>query len=50
MTSEFINVPDWFSWENQGAGIAVTDLDNDGQPELIVFMVDNAQGKNEGAV
>ena len=48
MTSEFIKVPDWLFWENQGAGIAVTDLDNDGQPELIVFMVDNAQGKNEG--
>ena len=32
---------DWFSWENQGAGIEVADLDGDGRPELIVFQVDN---------
>jgi hypothetical protein len=29
MANGFIAVPDWFSWENQGAGIAVTDLDGD---------------------
>ncbi len=44
MADGFINVPDWFSWENQGAGIAVTDLDGDQRPELIVFMIDDPQG------
>jgi hypothetical protein len=40
----WIDIPDWFSWENQGAGIAVADLDNDGKQELIVVMVDNPGG------
>ena len=44
----WIQIPDWFSWENQGAGIAVADLDGDNQPELIVFMIDNPPGKNQG--
>ena len=44
----WIDVPDWFSFENQGAGVAVTDLDGDGHPELIVFMIDNPAGKNQG--
>jgi len=39
-------VPDWFFWENQGAGIAVADLDGDGRPELLVFAVDNPAGEN----
>jgi hypothetical protein len=34
-------VPDWFSWENQGAGIPVVDVDGDGQLELVVLLVDN---------
>jgi len=41
-------VPDWFSFENQGAGVAVADLDGDGRPELIVFMIDNPAGQNQG--
>jgi len=44
----WIDIPDWFSWENQGAGIAVADLDNDGKQELIVVMVDNPGGLNRG--
>jgi hypothetical protein len=44
----WIDVPDWFSFENQGAGVAVTDLDGDGRPELIVFMIDNPAGQNQG--
>ncbi|WP_306216234.1 galactose oxidase-like domain-containing protein [Actinoplanes sp. RD1] len=39
-------VPDWFMWENQGAGIAVADLDGDGRPELLVLAVDNPAGAN----
>jgi hypothetical protein len=45
---EWIAIPDWFPFENQHGSIAVADLDQDGQPELIVFMVDNPPGKNEG--
>ncbi|MEE2031886.1 galactose oxidase-like domain-containing protein [Rhodococcus chondri] len=44
----WVAVPDWYGWENQGAGIAVTDLDGDGRPELIVFAVDNPAGENAG--
>lgn len=41
-------IPDWFSAENQGAGIAVADLSGNGRPDLIVFMIDNPVGKNRG--
>jgi hypothetical protein len=41
-------VPDWFAWENQGAGIAVADINGNGQLDLIVFQIDNPAGKNEG--
>src|SRR6266702_3728219 len=46
--SNWIAVPDWFSWKNQGAGIAVADLDGDGRPELIVFQIDNPPEQNAG--
>ncbi|MGH3791216.1 MAG: FG-GAP-like repeat-containing protein, partial [Pseudonocardiaceae bacterium] len=39
-------VPDWRFWENQGAGIAVADLDGDGTAELVVLAVDNPVGQN----
>ncbi len=39
---------DWFSRLNQGAGLAVTDLDNNGRPELVVFQIDNPTGENGG--
>ncbi len=41
MPTSFLPVPDWFSWENQDVGLAVTDLDNDGHLDLIVFQIDN---------
>jgi hypothetical protein len=44
----WIDVPDWFSWENQGAGITVTPRDAQGRCHLIVFMVDNPPGPNRG--
>jgi hypothetical protein len=44
----WIPIPDWFSWENQFGGITVADLDGDGNPELIVMMIDNPPGQNRG--
>ena len=45
--SPWTSVPDWFGWENAGAGVAVGDLDGDGVPELLVLVVDSAVGKND---
>ena len=28
--TQWMDVPDWFSWENQGAGIAIADVTGDG--------------------
>lgn len=44
----WLDVPDWFSFENQGAGIAVADIDKDGKQDLIIFMIDNPPGQNSG--
>lgn len=41
-------IPGWFGSENQGGGIAVADIDNDGRPELIVYHLDNPVGENTG--
>ena len=46
--SEIKSVPGWFGNENQGAGIAVADINGNGQPELVVFHVDNPAGENQG--
>jgi galactose oxidase len=44
----WIDVPNWFSWENQGGGIAVTPADAQGRRNLVVFMIDNPPGRNRG--
>jgi hypothetical protein len=44
----WIDVPFWFSWENQGAAIAVADLNGNGRPDLVVFTADNPPGLNRG--
>ncbi len=43
----WIDVPDWFSWENQGAGVAVIDLENSGNTDLLIFQIDNAVEQNQ---
>jgi hypothetical protein len=45
--SEWFEV-DWFSWFNEGAGIAFSDLDGNGRPELIVFQIDDPPQENAG--
>ena len=46
-------MPGWFSWENQGAGVAVADLAG-GSRGLVVMQIDNApavgtaSGQNQG--
>ncbi len=44
----WLAIPDWFSWETQGAGLAVGDVTGSGRPDLIVFMIDNGRGVNRG--
>jgi hypothetical protein len=46
--SPWLAVPDWFSWEDEGAAVAVADLAGDGQQDLFVFMVDCPPGQNNG--
>src|SRR5664279_609513 len=48
MANEFVPIPDWFSIDNQGAGIAVADLTGTGNQDVIVLAVDNSEGKNRG--
>ncbi|MCL1470063.1 galactose oxidase-like domain-containing protein [Argonema antarcticum] len=48
MATDLIPVPNWFSWENQGADIAIADIDGDGRPDLIIFQIDNPPGANRG--
>ena len=40
------DVPDWFSWENDGGGIAVGDFTGTGQHDLVVFKIDAPPGAN----
>ena len=41
-------VPGWFGAENQGAGIAMADINGSGRPDFVVFHVDNPGGENHG--
>jgi hypothetical protein len=48
MQTDFTAVPDWFAWENAGASVAVTDIDGDGRPDVVLLMVDDPPGQNGG--
>ncbi|MCU7725230.1 matrixin family metalloprotease [Actinoplanes sp. KI2] len=41
-------VPGWFGAEDQGAGVAIGDVNGSGRPDLLVFHVDNPDGENFG--
>src|SRR6266404_1211166 len=44
----WIDVPDWFPFENAGASVAVADVDRDEKQDIVVFMIDNPLGQNGG--
>jgi len=46
--NEPIAIPGWFGSENQGAGVAVADIDHNGRPDLAIFHIDNPSGENRG--
>src|SRR5262249_60085566 len=48
MQSDFTAVPNWLSWENAGASVAVADIDRDGRPDVVLLMVDAPAGASAG--
>ena len=48
MPKGYQQIPDWFSAENAGGGVAIADLDGNGKQDLVVFMVDHGPGQNRG--
>jgi hypothetical protein len=46
--SGVIPVPGWFGEVTQGAGMAIADLDRNGQPDLVIFHIDAPAGANAG--
>ena len=46
--TDFVPVPEWPGEDNVDGGIAVGDLDGDGTPELVVYVIDSLPGDNAG--
>ena len=46
--SEFIQVPGYFGVDTEEAGIAITDLNNNRRPDLVVFHIEKTSGGNCG--
>jgi hypothetical protein len=48
MPNGYLQIPDWFSFENQGGGIAVANLRGGANQHFLVTAIDNPVGKNHG--
>ncbi|OJT27028.1 hypothetical protein BO221_03245 [Archangium sp. Cb G35] len=46
--TEFSNVSGWWGTANAGGGVAITQLDGDSRPDMIVFHVDDPSEGNNG--
>jgi hypothetical protein len=46
--TEFTNVSGWWGNSNAGGGVAITQLDGDSRPDMIVFHVDDPSEGNNG--
>ncbi len=46
--TEFTNVSGWWGNSNAGGGVAITQLDGDSRPDMIVFHVDDPNEGNNG--
>jgi hypothetical protein len=48
VAGDFVPVSDWFAGDNQDCGLAVADIDGDGDPDVLVMVVDDPAGQNTG--
>lgn len=46
--SQIKAIPGWFGKENQGGGVAVSDIDGNGRKDLLIYHIDNPAGENHG--
>jgi thermitase len=46
--SEVRAIPGWFGSENQGGGVAVSDIDANGRMDMLIYHIDNPAGENHG--